>query len=160
MGFHKPQKGPRIDFNHIPKRLYPNLSRKFSLTYILKNALSRHSRSLNEDLADVIPTHLAKLKQSCPFVDPTFDLNNDKEVSKGLELAEIYEKIWATSIALKWLARRWSQYNNEWVLVLNKAQRWLKHQRLPSGFNLDDVNLMAQQTVGVLLSNSRKSSTH
>jgi len=116
--------------------------------------------SLNEDLADVIPTHLVKLKQSCPFLDPTFDLSNDKEVNKGLELLEMYEKIWATSIALKWLGRCWLQFKNEWELVLQKSQRWLKHQRLPSGFSLDDVNLMAQQTLGVLLSNSRKTSTH
>ena len=115
---------------------------------------------LNEELADVIPAPLAKLRQSCPFVDPTFDLNNDKEIHKGLELSEVYEKIWATSLAVKWLLRSWAQYKAEWDLVIQKASKWMKFQRLPAGFGIDDINLMAQQSLGVMLSNSRKSSNH
>ncbi len=103
---------------------------------------------------------MAKLKQCCPFVDPSFEISNENKPNKGAEIAETNDKIWATSLALKWLARLWSQYEDEWVLVAQKAQRWLEMQKKPVGFELNDVKLMAQQSLTVLIVSSRRASCH
>eukprot|EP00794_Sanderia_malayensis_P015112 gene15112-16668_t len=116
---------------------------------------------LNEDLAEAIPAPMAKLKQCCPFVDQSFKLDNESKLSnKEVEVGETNDKIWATSLALKWLYRLWSQYEDEWSLVDRKAKEWLKMQKKPTGFDLDDINLMAKQSLSVLIVNSRRSSCY
>ncbi len=132
------------------------------LAYVLmlNSKISYFSRHLNEDLADVIPAPIAKLKQSCPFVDPSFEIHSDIKPNRGAEIAETNDKIWATSLALKWLTRSWSQYEEEWGLVAQKACTWLRLQKRPTGFEIEDIELMAQQSLNVLIVSSRRASCH
>ena len=116
--------------------------------------------SLNNELAEVIAITLMKLKKSCPFVDPSYEVTVQTKRSPRIdhERAELNDKIWATSLSLKWLQRLWSQYKDEWGLVEEKAVKWINNQKLPVGFLVEDVCLMAQQSLNVLIARSRRSS--
>ena len=58
-------------------------------------------------------------------------------------------------MALVYLNMYYEQYKDEWVLIDEKANKWLRRKKLPTGFSADDIFLIAQQTLKILKSNSR-----
>jgi len=47
--------------------------------------------------------------------------------------------VWATILVLSLLRRKYSSQQEEWELVVMKAESWVKHQTLPPGVSLEDL---------------------
>ena len=105
---------------------------------------------LTHSLAEALAINYSQLRESCPFADPVLKHRHQK--NKHLDL---YEYVWATTIALVWLQLYWEEFRDEWILIDRKANQWLSRQRIPKGFILEDVFLLSQQALKILKSSSR-----
>ena len=112
---------------------------------------------ITHSLAEVLKVNFMQLKESCPFADIALRQQQNTILGrKNSKITEkLYDNIWATTMALVYLNMYYEQHKDEWVLIDEKANKWLRRKKLPTGFSADDIFLIAQQTLKILKSNSR-----
>lgn len=112
---------------------------------------------ITHSFAEVLKVNFMQLKESCPFADIALRQQQNTVLGrKNSKITEkLYDNIWATTMALVYLNMYYEQYKDEWVLIDEKANKWLRRKKLPTGFSADDIFLIAQQTLKILKSNSR-----
>ncbi|XP_057307672.1 uncharacterized protein LOC130645639 [Hydractinia symbiolongicarpus] len=113
--------------------------------------------SLTHLFAEVLAINFSHLRESCPFADPVLK-KGSKYYENLYPVSDVYESVWATTIALNWLHIYCNEHRDEWALIEIKAKQWLKRQKLPKGFMLEDCFLISQQTLKILKSTSRRTS--
>ena len=115
---------------------------------------------ITHSFAEVMKVNYLQLKESCPFADVTLrqkqNLSLSRKNSKSTEKS--YDNIWATTIALVFLNLYYEEHKEDWVLIDEKANKWLRRKKLPTGFTVEDIFIIAQQTTKLLKSTSRKGS--
>ena len=84
--------------------------------------------TLDASLAQLIGKSLSDLESACPI---------DR---KGVGAT-----VWATVLAVSLLRSRYSSQQEEWELIVTKAESWLKKQSLPPGYTLDQLFQVAQR---------------
>ena len=86
------------------------------------------SWTLDASLAQLIGKSLSDLESGCPI---------DR---KGVGAT-----VWATFLAVSLLQSRYSSQQEEWELIVMKAESWLKKQSLPPGYTLEQLFQAAQR---------------
>ena len=88
------------------------------------------SWTLDASLAQLIGKSLSNLESACPI---------DR---KGVGATGA--TVWATVLALSLLRSRYSSQQEEWELIVMKAESWLKKQSLPPGYTLEQLFQVAE----------------
>ena len=99
-----------------------------NLTQIITAQQLNGSWTLNASLAQLIGKSLSDLECTCPI---------DR---KGVGAT-----VWATVLAMSLLRSRYSSQQEEWELIVMKAESWLKKQSLPPGYTLELLFQAAQR---------------
>ena len=86
------------------------------------------SWTLDASLAQLIGKSLSDLESACPI---------DR---KGVGAT-----VWATVLAVSLLRSRYSSQQEEWELIVMKAESWLKKQSLPPGYTLEQLFQVARR---------------
>jgi hypothetical protein len=86
------------------------------------------SWALTSSFAQLIGKLLSDLEAACPI---------DKE--------GVGATVWATVLAVSLLRARYSSQQDEWELIVMKAESWLKKQSLPAGHTLQEIFQFAQK---------------
>jgi hypothetical protein len=86
------------------------------------------SWALTSSFAQLIGKLLSDLEAACPI---------DKE--------GVGATVWATVLAVSLLRARYSSQQDEWELIVMKAESWLKKQSLPTGHTLQGIFQVAQK---------------
>jgi len=108
--------------------------------------MSDGSWRLDDQLASILSVPVNGLLDSCPFNNI---LHEDSE--KLLNSTDsLYQDIWATALALAWLQMTCEAYNKEWGIAATKSKYWLSKQTLPAGFTLNDLSVIADNTLQTL----------
>ena len=95
---------------------------------------------LSEQLAIVLSVSTQGLNDTCPFKATIGKEDNDCT----------FKSIWATALALTWLRSNCEGYKEEWQLVESKVECWLTKQSLPTGIDVTDLNIIAENALKTL----------
>ena len=134
---------PLIRAKHDIFTLLDNFTDYSKILYFM---MPEGSWRLNDQLASILSIPSNSLVESCPFKNI---LRDDGE--RRLKSTDnLYQNIWATALALAWLQTTCEKFNKEWDIAATKSKYWLSKQALPAGFTLNDLSVIADNTLRTL----------
>lgn len=103
---------------------------------------------LTESFAEIIDIPLNKLQEASPLADSTVGISDELKSLMSSDYCDYNLQLWATSLALAWLFRKWRLFHREeWCLVARKANHWMEGKALPRGFTPEDLKTAAFQAL-------------
>ena len=69
---------------------------------------------------------------------------SDLESAYPIDRKGVGATVWATVLAVSLLQSRYSSQQEEWELIVMKAESWLKKQSLPPGYTLEQLFQVAE----------------
>ena len=103
---------------------------------------------LTEPFAEILDIPLNKLQEASPLADSSVCISEELKPLMVSDHCEYNLQLWATSLALAWLFRKWRHiHQEEWCLIARKANHWMEERDLPRGFTSGDLKTAAFQAL-------------